>query len=46
MKDTKTDFIGIRVPPELKKRIEDAARKENRNVSNYLTNLILQAMKE
>lgn len=36
----KTERIDIRVSPELKQQLQQAADAENRTVSNYIVNLI------
>lgn len=40
----KTDRIYIRVTPELKEKLQAAAAAENRSVTNYIENLIAQAL--
>lgn len=42
----KTDRIYIRVSPELKEQLQRAAEQENRSVTNYVENLIKQALKK
>ena len=41
---SKTDRIYIRLTPELKEQLRQAAEKENRTISNYIENLIKQAL--
>lgn len=40
----KTETIRLRVTPELKEKLRQAAEAENRTVSNYIENLIKQAL--
>lgn len=40
----KTERIYIRLTPELKEQLQRAAAEENRTVTNYIENLIKQAM--
>ena len=40
----KTETIRLRVTSELKERLRQAAEAENRTVSNYIENLIKQAL--
>ena len=40
----KTEMIRLRVSPELKERLRQAAEKDNRTVSNYIECLILEAL--
>lgn len=42
----KTERIDIRISPELKKQLQQAADEENRTVSNYIVNLIQKNIKE
>ena len=42
----KTERIDIRVTPELKQKLQQAADAENRTVSNYIVNLIQKDLKE
>lgn len=41
----KSERIYIRVSPELKQQLQAAADAENRTVTNYIENLIKQAIK-
>lgn len=41
----KTEVIRLRITPELKRAVEEQARNQNRTISNYLENLILNAIK-
>lgn len=41
MKDKATERIGIRISPELKKRIEDRAAEENRTLSNFIIDKVI-----
>lgn len=38
----KTDYIQIRIAPELKEKVQTLAAAENRTVSNYITSLIVR----
>lgn len=40
----KTERIYIRLTPELKEQLQSAAAAENRTVTNYIENLIKQAL--
>lgn len=40
----KTERIYIRLTPELKEQLQRAAAEENRTVTNYIENLVKQAM--
>lgn len=40
----KTEMIRFRITPELKQRVEEAAKAENRSTANYIENLILKAL--
>lgn len=42
----KTERIYIRLTPELKKRLRIAAEAENRSLTNYIENLIKQALEK
>lgn len=42
----KTEVIRLRVTPELKTRVTEAAEAENRTVSNYIENLIKNALRD
>lgn len=43
---SKTDRLEIRLTPDVKKALQDAAEAENRSISNYVENLIKKAIKE
>ena len=40
-KDKATERIGIRISPELKKRIEERAAEENRTLSNFIIDKVI-----
>lgn len=40
----KTETIRLRIAPELKKQLQKLAESENRTMSNYIENLIKQAV--
>ena len=42
----KTERIYIRITPELKEQLQVAADAENRTITNYVENLIKQALKK
>ena len=42
----KTERIDIRISPELKQQLQQAADAENRTVSNYIVHLIQKDLKE
>lgn len=42
LKDKATERIGIRISPELKKRIEERAAEENRTLSNFIIDKIIE----
>lgn len=42
----KTERIELRITPELKEQIQKAALSENRTVTNYVENLIKQALRK
>lgn len=42
MKDKATERIGLRITPELKRRIEDRAAEENRTLSNFIIDKITE----
>lgn len=42
---SKTERIQIRVTPELKAQLQAAAEAENRTLTNYIENLLLQIIK-
>ena len=42
----KTERLEIRLAPELKEQLQAAAEAENRTISNYVENLIKQALKK
>lgn len=42
----KTERLEIRLTPEIKEQLQAAAEAENRTISNYVENLIKQALKK
>lgn len=42
----KTERLHIRISPELKEELQAAADAENRTLSNYVENLLKEAVKE
>lgn len=43
---TKTERLEIRLTSELKEQLQAAAEAENRTISNYVENLIKQALEK
>lgn len=43
---SKTERIQLRITPELKEQLQAAADTENRTITNFLENLIKQALKK
>ena len=43
---TKTERIAIRVDSKTKKKIENLAKKENRSMSNFIENIIIEKLEE
>ncbi len=41
-----TEMIGIKVDPEFKKILQEAARDENRSLSNFIKHCLLTYLKE
>lgn len=42
MKEKATERIGLRITPELKKRIEKRAEEENRTLSNFIIDKVTE----
>ncbi len=42
----KTERLEIRLTPELKEQLQAAAEAENRTITNYVENLIKQALEK
>ena len=42
----KTERVNIRITPELKDKLQKAADAENRTLTNYIENIIINALKE
>lgn len=42
----KTEVIHLRISPEDKARLKELAAKENRTISNYIENVLEQAVKK
>ncbi len=40
----KTERLNIRISPELKQQLQEAAEAENRTVSNFIENLIREKL--
>ena len=43
---SKTERIAIRVSKATKAKLEESAKKENRSMSNYIENIIIQDLEE
>jgi predicted transcriptional regulator len=42
----KTERLFIRITPELKKKLQEMAKAENRNLSNFIENILLQKIEK
>ena len=42
----KKERINLRITPEMKEQLQAAAEAENRSITNYVENLIKQALKK
>ncbi|MGM9682022.1 MAG: plasmid mobilization protein [Eubacteriales bacterium] len=42
----KTEYVKLRVTPEMKSKIKEAADAQNRSISNYVEMLILRDIAE
>lgn len=42
----KTERLFIRITPELKKQLQEMASAENRNLSNFIENILLQEIEK
>ena len=42
----KTERVNIRITPEMKDKLQKAADAENRTLTNYIENIIINALKE
>ena len=42
----KTERVNIRLTPEMKEKLQKAADAENRTWTNYIENIIINALKE
>lgn len=42
----KSERLFIRITPELKEQLQEMAKSENRNLSNFIENILLQKIKE
>ena len=41
----KTERVNIRLTPEMKEKLQKAADAENRTLTNYIENIIINALK-
>lgn len=42
----KTERVNIRITPEMKEKLQKAADAENRTLTNYIENIIINVLKE
>lgn len=42
----KTERVNLRLTPEMKEELQKAADAENRTLTNYIENIIINALKE
>ena len=42
----KTERVNLRLTPEMKEKLQRAADAENRTLTNYIENIIINALKE
>ena len=42
----KTERINLRLTPEMKEKLQKAADAENRTLTNYIENIIINALKK
>lgn len=42
----KTERVNLRLTPEMKEKLQKAADVENRTLTNYIENIIINALKE
>lgn len=42
----KTERVNIRLTPEMKEKLQKSADAENRTLTNYIENIIINALKE
>ena len=42
----KTERVNLRLTPEMKEKLQKAADTENRTLTNYIENLIINALKK
>ena len=42
----KTERVNLRLTPEMKDKLQKAADAENRTLTNYIENIIINALKE
>lgn len=41
---SKTELISVRLTPELKQRLQEAAARDNRNLNNYIVTVLLREL--
>ena len=44
--DSKTERIAIRVTPAIRKKVEELAKQENRKISNWCENAIVEKIEK
>lgn len=42
----KTERVNLRLTPEMKEKLQKAADAENRTLTNYIENIIIEALKK
>lgn len=42
----KTERVNLRLTPEMKEKLQKAADAENRTLTNYIENIIINALKK
>lgn len=42
----KTERVNLRLTPDMKEKLQKAADAENRTLTNYIENIIINALKE
>ncbi|NLD79290.1 MAG: ribbon-helix-helix protein, CopG family [Mollicutes bacterium] len=42
----KTERLFIRIAPELKKQLQEMAKAENRNLSNFIESILIKKIEE
>lgn len=42
----KSELISVRLTPELKQRLQEAAARDNRNLNNYIVTVLLRELEK